>query len=460
MSGLAVMHRIVFLHYLGGSAEEWRGVIDALPPGYETVTVDLPGFGQHAATSGYDVASMAAHVAVILGPGPHPPWTLVGHSMGAKVASVLARRALDGDKGLAGLAALVLVAGSPPAPEPMTDAKRDEMLGWFAGDAARSRREAERFVEVNVGRPLPAHAREGAVRDVLRTRRDAWRAWLTDGSREDWRERIGRIPLPTLLVAGSEDDALGPDAQRDLMGPHFPDHRMEIVQGSGHLIPLEHPASLAQLITTQVSSVAPLLSGAFGALLRSPRVSAGTRTVLLDRLVPSPVPTGGLPVALMTSLRAVMARLVPQDGPEPIDLGGRFVDTLAEAEGDGWRYAALPDDRTAALRGLRTLDAAARERGAESFAGLSEAEQNAVLGSAMEGSLKVSGEAGLLAADGLRLWMEDMRAAATRLYVAHPATLARLGYSGIANGGDGSPKLARQLIREGERDAWEPEPVR
>jgi hypothetical protein len=56
----------------------------------------------------------------------------------------------------------------------------------------------------------------------------------------------------------------------------------------------------------------------------------------------------------------------------------------------------------------------------------------------------------------LRAWFEDARADAVKLYVAHPDTLARLGYSGIANGGDGMPKSGFVRIGFGERESWEP----
>ena len=67
----------------------------------------------------------------------------MGHSMSGKVSMVLARRAQDAgyatvladpqSAGL-GLRGLVLVAPSPPSPEPMTDEKRqhDDRVPWVA----------------------------------------------------------------------------------------------------------------------------------------------------------------------------------------------------------------------------------------------------------------------------------------------------------------------------------------
>ncbi len=57
----------------------------------------------------------------------------------------------------------------------------------------------------------------------------------------------------------------------------------------------------------------------------------------------------------------------------------------------------------------------------------------------------------------MKLWFEDLRGDAVKIYVSHPATLARMGYSGIANGGDGERKQGFVLLAAGEREAWEPE---
>jgi hypothetical protein len=56
----------------------------------------------------------------------------------------------------------------------------------------------------------------------------------------------------------------------------------------------------------------------------------------------------------------------------------------------------------------------------------------------------------------MRSWFEDLRADAVKTYMGHPKTLARMGYSGIANGGDGEPKSGFVRVGIGEREAWEP----
>ncbi len=177
------------------------------------MAIDLPGFGDAAARPGYSVAAMADAVSEAIRAEKPPRWILVGHSMGAKVATVVARRAEDGAEGLAGLSHLVLLAGSPPAPEPMDETRRKTMMSWFSADGAASRAEAQSFIDASVGQALPTALNGQAVDDVLRTRPGAWLAWLESGSLEDWADRIGVLRTPALIVAGEKDADLGPAAQ-------------------------------------------------------------------------------------------------------------------------------------------------------------------------------------------------------------------------------------------------------
>ena len=449
------------LHFLGGSAREWHAVAGALGGEVRCAGIDLPGFGDAAAVPGYDVAAMAAHVAgAIRAAAAEGRWFLAGHSMGAKVAAALARRVTDGEEALPGLAGLVLLAGSPPSPEPMAEERRQDMLGWFRGDAASSAAEAARFIDANATR-LSAADRALAEQDVLRMNPAAWRAWLDSGSKEDWSARIGTLPLPALVLAGADDADLGPEAQRRLNLPHYARAELVALPGAKHLLPLEAAAEVATLIRRFVAASAtsaPPVPEDYLALIRSDRTAGRLRDGLLARALPDA--PGAAPRLLgdaaLAVLRAVMDRVVPQPGPGRIDLAARVEALLVAGQGDGWRFAALPSDAVAFALALQRLDDLAADGGAAGFTALPPAAQDALLHQVAEGSLPAGlPEQGLDGAQ-MRMWFSDLRAMAVKQYVGHPATLARMGYSGVASGGDGPRKSGFQAFGEGVLEDWEP----
>ncbi|WP_019517893.1 alpha/beta fold hydrolase [Sphingomonas sp. Mn802worker] len=243
------MTRLFFLHALGASARSWDRVIACLP-GHDCVALDLPGFGDHAAMGHLSVADTLDWFAGEVARHDHSSWIVVGHSMGGKIATLTAARRP------AGLAGVVLVAASPPAPEPMDEARRTEMLGWFA-DGPATTAQAEKFIAANTARPLPHDLTAQVIADVRRSSPAAWCGWLEQGAREDWDERAGVINLPALIVAGADDGDLGEDAQRRLNAPHYTHARVEIVADAAHLIPYEQPEALAALIAEHVRHIEP-----------------------------------------------------------------------------------------------------------------------------------------------------------------------------------------------------------
>ncbi len=455
------------LHYLGGSRREWAPV-GALLERLRCEGLDLPGFGMAAAVEGYTVEEMAATIAREIHLRAPRRWMIAGHSMGAKVAAVLARRAEDGATGLAGLEGIILVAGSPPGPEPMDEAQRQAMLGWFDGDAFSNRTDAQRYVDANISANLGLKLNDSAVSDVLRANRAAWRAWLEAGSREDWTDRVGVLQTPALIVAGANDANLGPAAQRVKMVPHFANARLITIAGAKHLLPLERPQELARSIDDHAAAVVrhrehlTAASNAYRDLIASNRVGEKTRAVL--RVRERPDDADYAPAAMdrgaFAALRAVLDRVVPQTGTGRIDLAARIDTELVLGPGDGWRFAELPPDAQAYRAALLTLNEAARQAYGHDFAALQGAGQDQLLtriaGDGLQLADAAADSSAALNAAQMRRWFADVCADAVKHYLGHPQTLARIGYSGIANGGDGRPKSGFARVGLAEREAWEP----
>ena len=287
---------MVLMHFLGGSGREWDEVVGLLGDQFRTMTVDLPGFGGSAEVTGYSVAEMADAVEAAVREAGLQRYVLVGHSMSGKVAMVLARR--EASRVGSGLAGLILVAPSPPSPEPMTQEKRGGMvagLGERRSDAEDWER-AKAYITKNESRDLSDAVMERAAREVLRMNRTAWVAWVMHGSMEDWRERVGALELPALVVAGKKDGGLGPEAQEELTMPHLRDGVLKVVETSSHLVPMEAPEVLAGMMKEFLAGLeegGDLVGPEYLAFLGGDRVSPRTREVL-ERRMAGPKAAGGV----------------------------------------------------------------------------------------------------------------------------------------------------------------------
>lgn len=455
------------LHFLGGSAREWTPLFARLSGCLRCIAIDLPGFGDAAAVPGYDVAAMAEHVLARVRAEAPGHWFLAGHSMGAKVALAVARRIADGAGEVAEPSGLVLLAGSPPGPEPIPETKRAEMIAWIDADAATRRAKAAAFIQANLGAPLPPDLMDRAVEDVLRAAPAAWKAWFAEGSREDWCARIGVLRMPALIVAGSEDADLGIAAQTCLMAPHLAYATIVTLDGAGHLLPLERPDALAERIVAFAAAPvsedpsAPPIDPTYAALIASERVNSRLRDALHERARPDdpayqPRAFDAVELAI---LRAATERVLPQDGPARIDIAARIDARLSAGTGDGWRFVDLPPDPLAYRAALRTLDAAARTTHGTGFRALAGKDQDALLREVEAGRCAGAGGDELLDGAGMKLWFEDLRSDAVRIAFAHPATLAAMGFSGIGAGGDGVPETGFAHVGLNERESWEPMPI-
>ena len=229
---------LVFMHYFGGSVQEWPVVMSQLSAQYRCIAIDLRGHGDSdAPTTDYAVDDMADDVADLLRIRNVENFVLLGHSMSGKVALALASRQP------AGLQSLLLVSPSPPVPEPIPDDERQKLLTQHGQESA-----AEQMLKNITMVPVSKTVQEQIIADDLRTAESAWNAWLSKGSKEDISARMKSINVPVAIIVGSEDRALPPDVQTQMTLPYLMGATLEIVDGAGHLLPWEVPSDIAKFI--------------------------------------------------------------------------------------------------------------------------------------------------------------------------------------------------------------------
>lgn len=263
---------IVLLHGWGMTPAVWAPMRSLLG-GRRSSALALPGHAGAAAANAATLAAWSEHLAPALAPAT----TLVGWSLGAMLALDLAHRFP------ARVARLVLIGGTA-----RFVADDDALAAWpglaratveafrsgFARDphatlkrfvALQCLGEADRrCVQTQLGAALTAldigeqggehrdeHISPPAVPTRAATPTDRARAALADGlallAGSDLRTTLAQIEQPCLLIHG-EHDALMPVAAARAMAHALPASRLEILQGSGHALPLSRSADCARLI--------------------------------------------------------------------------------------------------------------------------------------------------------------------------------------------------------------------
>ncbi len=231
---------IILLHFFGSSHREYGPIIEQLAGHYNCLAPDLRGFRDSPvpADNDYSVDAMTDDL-VRLMDEYEGPFVVVGHSMSGKVALNLASRQPDG------LVGLVLLAPSPPSPEPMDKAERQRLLTTHGQRSA-----AEKTLATIIAAPISEAYQEIIISDDLRSSPSAWKAWLEHGSREDISDRMPWIQVPIQIVLGSEDDHINGELMQKTVLKHFPDAQLTTIAGAAHVLPLEKPAEVARIVDT------------------------------------------------------------------------------------------------------------------------------------------------------------------------------------------------------------------
>ena len=166
-------------------------------------------------------------------------YILVGHSMGGKVAQLLASRQP------VGLKALILVAPATPTPTIFTPEAREQQT--HAYDSRETILQSIGFLSA---KKMSVEILEQVIEDNLSGTSLAKIAWPQEAILEDISNEVRKILVPTLVLAGQLDhlDSIT-QHQREIV-ERIPNARLQVITGSGHLIPIDEPEQLAQAIET------------------------------------------------------------------------------------------------------------------------------------------------------------------------------------------------------------------
>ena len=247
---------MLFLHGFMGRSGDWDGISTGLDRRFFRIAVDLPG---HGASSGmppasYTIGGAARCVLEVLEGAGVGRATIVGYSMGGRLALYLALRHPDRCAGL------FLESASPG-------------LEGVEERAARRRADEEKAARLEGGdfpgflhdwyrQPLfaPLARDEGLLRQTVEDKRRndpaelarALRGMGTGSQPSLWNE-LPDLRVPALTVAGGLDGKFVGISRR--MASINPEMRPAVVPGAGHNVHAEAPGAYLSLIESFLSAI-------------------------------------------------------------------------------------------------------------------------------------------------------------------------------------------------------------
>jgi len=233
---------VILIHGLFGSLENLGGIARLLTQDFTVYSIDLPNHGRSPHSAGGDLAFMTRAVRDWMHLKGLSKASIVGHSLGGKVAMELALSNPELVR------ALVVMDIAPVTYKPRHEAV---FRGLNAVDPAhlQSREEAEQV--------LTQHISEAAVRSFLLKNlvRESggfrWRMHLADLEAQYPRlihaNRDGIFPGPVLFLKGGDSDYINPEHRIALL-QRFPGAEYKVIAGVGHWLHAEKPSLVAAQI--------------------------------------------------------------------------------------------------------------------------------------------------------------------------------------------------------------------
>ncbi len=238
---------VVFLHGLFGQGRNWSTIGNALAEEHRVLLVDLPHHGRSPWSDRFDFGEVVGQVAELL--SAEDPVTLVGHSLGGKVAMLLALLRPE-------LVSRLCVVDMSPVSYPRSRGFVDYIAAMKALDlaAVHRRQDADALLAADV----PDAGVRAFLLQNLRNDDSGWRWQMNlDVLEQDldtiaeWPEALVEgaepYPGPVMWLAGGRSDYVR-DEYADAMLRWFPRTRRVTVKAAGHWVHAEQPAVVIEAL--------------------------------------------------------------------------------------------------------------------------------------------------------------------------------------------------------------------
>lgn len=224
---------LVIIHGLLGSSRNWLTVGRDLTAQYEVFAVDLRNHGESAHAEGMGFDQLAADIENFMNERGLEQATLLGHSLGGKVAMRFACEHPERTD------ALIVVDIAPKTYPPHHQRDFEAMLA-LPVDKMQSRKDAEAFLAEYV---MDWAQRQFLLTNFKRSEEGGSFGWTVNlHELNRCREQMRTNPLPdadsrylgpTLFVVGGASAFVQPE-DFEAIRRHFPKARIEVIKDAGH----------------------------------------------------------------------------------------------------------------------------------------------------------------------------------------------------------------------------------
>lgn len=230
---------------LGTTWHMWDRQVPELAKQWRIFRFDLPGHGGAPAYPAGAVGDLTARLLATLDRLGIHRFGYAGCALGGAVGLELALRHPER------IASLALIAASPRFGTPDEFRQRGVIVRTNGLDPI-ARTSPDRWFTGGFAAAQPAIT-DWAVQMVRTTDPGCYIAACEALAAFDIRADLAHVGVPTLVLVGSDDQVTGPAEARTLVAG-IPDARLAVVPGASHLVPVEQPAAVTDLLVRHFST--------------------------------------------------------------------------------------------------------------------------------------------------------------------------------------------------------------
>lgn len=244
-------HPLLLISGLGYCAWYWHKIVPDLSNSYQVITFDNRGAGSSDKPGGtYSVRMMAEDATGLLDALGIQNAYVMGHSLGGFIAQEMINLRPDLISKLilasTNHGGMNVIPITPEAMDVMTNrdgdpieiVKRGISISCAPGFIDRNEDLVQELIQYRFTNPVPPDQYQAQVMAGVGM------AGLTDDQVAD---RMAGIKIPTLILFG-EYDMVVPPGNADLLADKIPDAEVEIINGAGHMFPIEDPEATISAI--------------------------------------------------------------------------------------------------------------------------------------------------------------------------------------------------------------------